>query len=539
LFHKRRAECVVDLGSLQEQANELVSLGAVTPNDFPGKAQTVSLLGEEVKWELDTRPPSSRSSNQALLPAYRWGSVPWNREVYQWKKTIPDCGNELQRWDKMISEADTAYADTGYSLLTLGSLAIACSRALSAIDKLESEFLPAPSGTRGAWSEPAPIRSDFAPRAGADLAHTGAPRAGRAPDAPELLLRSMLAGKETDPPRINLEFADPVIVDLAETPPGAPLAVKNAINVFPQLGVFARDTYLQQQLDEQLALVLNRVLAEMKNPEVGYLLEVNLYENELGVPYIPGGQIVSPIAPGINPVDAVANSIGDFRAARLDDNVKTYRNRSYFVWLRRRSSVLVLRQMLPEHHHSVYQEGVREAKVRRAEAILRSQGIIEHYRIATFWRRVESERLALIQSEQDQQQIRALTEKMAALEAEANRIYTEFQKAREEMSRASAYLGTLDGIATVAELVEKGISAGEIFCRSDGAEKVVRTTDPAGAAFPLKEQMSITQTRIDYHASEIQEYTITLERKRTRIDETDRSIQTLYDRNGVPIPRRD
>lgn len=46
-----------------------------------------------------------------------------------------------------------------------------------------------------------------------------------------------------------------------------------------------------------------------------------------------------------------SRTVGDFRAARLDDNVKKYRKRSYFVWLKR--------SILTQDRHRIDARGMR------------------------------------------------------------------------------------------------------------------------------------------------------------------------------------
>lgn len=93
------------------------------------------------------------------------------------------------------------------------------------------------------------------------------------------------------------------------------------------------DPVLEQQLRDNVALVVSKISLALGEYKAGYLLRVNIGTDTNGRPVIPGGELLTPIGLGREPVDALAEL---YRVPEFaQPPAKNYRDQSFYFWLTR------------------------------------------------------------------------------------------------------------------------------------------------------------------------------------------------------------
>lgn len=102
------------------------------------------------------------------------------------------------------------------------------------------------------------------------------------------------------------------------------------------VGIKINNLSLQNKFNEELNALRDDVWQEIKQGSRVYVLRINLYISESGIPIIPGGALIEPVGTGASPVDALARS---FRRSGIlhgytAQSLVSYQNVSQYAVLR-------------------------------------------------------------------------------------------------------------------------------------------------------------------------------------------------------------
>lgn len=246
------------------------------------------------------------------------------------------------------------------------------------------------------------------------------------------------------------------VFDLANTPIG--------ITILQEIGFQFRDNRFKKKLEGAINDVAPKIISDLQGVRAGYLIRVNSYISEHGALSIPGGQIITPIGRGLEPVDALAE---DKRRPRLvNAPVPGYKDESSYYWLYLDNEELKAKYLPPSMRAHLEKAAHKEARRRNLMgSFVRSQedGSLQRIQRASLWKEIYEKRANLVKDQLRADKIRRLNQEMAQLQSYANSLYEKYQeltkKIAEEQSRAAAFRFALD----VSQVIVSGVKAGYLL----------------------------------------------------------------------------
>lgn len=130
------------------------------------------------------------------------------------------------------------------------------------------------------------------------------------------------AASQIAPPELDIEGAS-AVYELAENvPPG--------IQLLQLLGVSFVNKLANDSVEDALNQIWPTIDSQITDKR-GFLLKVNVYVHENGTPHVPGGQLLTTIGLGSEPLDALAEF---YRQDVLTNPVpRNLRNSSSYIWI--------------------------------------------------------------------------------------------------------------------------------------------------------------------------------------------------------------
>lgn len=336
-------------------------------------------------------------------------------------------------------------------------------------------------------------------------------------------LQAMAAG-EVELPDVDLGTSP--IFDLAETPLG--------MTVLQFVAIKYRDDALQSRLATDINALAPKIEAEIASKPMGYLLEVNVYTGDGDILQIPGGQLISLVGPGREPVDSLAEAM---RVPSISNAAPPgASNRSFYVWLKQDGGTLKATVMTPE-----FSRGIEP--VARGEAIRRDRmaafeqadpgTMLRTVQRAEFWEKVYEQRSAAVTDEANRLTIQRLNREMKKQQDHLNKLYEEFQEAVAASQRSSSFVETMQMISTITSVVGAGIQAGSM----------IGNLGPVGSAGTPAFDGG---TMLEYNSLEMTEQNGIKTMRATQIrvtlgnmQNTEFRLQQAWEQQGVVLPQSD
>jgi hypothetical protein len=329
---------------------------------------------------------------------------------------------------------------------------------------------------------------------------------------------------------LDIDSGSPAL-DLA---PGVPLAVE----LFKMAGLYFQGEAIAHRLNTQIESLVNEIAPSL-SARGGYLLRVNLYVNEHGVVEIPGGQLLSIVGPGVNPIDALAENIrgGSGYNAPVRGGL---RNSSQYIWIRRADGRLVGQMFSKDVSRVLTVRGHNEADVRRLDdgyyRAATDVGLSTAFANAGYWADMESGRLNLFRSEATANQVRAFTRRIKELQDNANRLQGEYEKLLREIAAAQEKARILEKASAVTDLVS---SATDLSSALSSGGAAVKPTPKGDVPFESAEaQTKFLTKKIETGTAALEYQKTEILRYRTEIDTLDLKLQNTYQTEGIPLPPR-
>lgn len=330
------------------------------------------------------------------------------------------------------------------------------------------------------------------------------------------------------------------INDRWETPSGSASGVPLALQLLQIAGAQYRSGAVDAQMSREFGALQEHIHQALEHPKVGFLVEVAIHRDESGNVHVPGGQLLYPVGVGIHPIDSLAES---FRTPQLRNSSRPhagFKDQTFYVWIMRGGSAGMTGWTIPaEFRPRLVEQAGKEARRRNlASAWTREWPDSTPRKIerAAYWSEVFEARAHLIESEARRSEILRINQAMKEHEHRANRLYAEFQSAVRSIVRAQSYAATLEGIATITQVFELGIKAGELMSRETGKPATGAGESPASSV-PATAQHT-TGTIREYERVRAESATgVKYEVERMR--EYDANLGRIYKDEGLPVPARD
>lgn len=271
--------------------------------------------------------------------------------------------------------------------------------------------------------------------------------------------------QDLDLPDFNVDGAYPVF-DLAKLPLSGTL--------LQQASISFRDAVINKSVRSSIDSLLPVISGVFKTTRAGYLVRVNIYVDEFGTAVVPGGQLVTPIGVGLEPVDALAEF--NMRDQLTVPKPTGLRNQSFYYWFvpqRQR----ITATLIPQEFRSSTETAARQEATRRhlladwVQAFPRSGS--DNIRRADYWVDAYERAKAKIEDAGLRTRMEALNQQAQQLQHKLNDLYTEYHNTSAAMAAAQHDLQTLQAMSTVVSLVSDGIKVGSVVYGADGAQKPV------------------------------------------------------------------
>lgn len=280
-----------------------------------------------------------------------------------------------------------------------------------------------------------------------------------------LLSTRVCPSQDLDLPDFNVNGAYPTF-DLAELP--------LSVTLLQQAGVSFRDAVIDRSVRSSIDSLQPIISDVFKTAKAGYLVSVNIYIDEFGTAVIPGGQLITPIGVGLEPVDALAEF--DMKDQLTVPPPVGLRDQSFFFWFVPKQGKLTATLVPHEFRASTELAAQQEARRRHlladwAQAF--PQNGATNIKRADYWVDAYERAKDRIGDATLRGRIEALNTEAQKLQSKLNDLYRDYNDTVCAMAGAQHDLQTLHTVTTVVSLVSDGIKVGEVIYGTDGTQKPV------------------------------------------------------------------
>ncbi|MBK4722410.1 hypothetical protein JJL56_26505 [Azospirillum sp. YIM DDC1] len=308
------------------------------------------------------------------------------------------------------------------------------------------------------------------------------------------------------------------------------------LTVLKWTGLELRDSVLK----EQFKLGINATQQQIHDaidgkPTLGFLLRVNIHADEFGTPQVPGGQLVTPIGVGTEPLDALAEFV---RKPSLSSTSSSPRNHSYYIWVSNKDGHFYAQKSHPgtdpvwrkQFEANAVREGHRRDLLGAWTTAMPPGGLMTLQR-STFWHQTAERYSKHLSSEDRRARVDALGREFSAKEKAFNDLYTAYQQSLEDAARHQQLMNTLNTISTALSAVEGAIKIGTLY---SGQNTPVGANGQPQAPIDTVRQTTEERTRAleEYNANSAE----LIELRAGELQQLDATIRTEYTHDKVPIP---
>ena len=319
-------------------------------------------------------------------------------------------------------------------------------------------------------------------------------------------------------------------LDLASLPLG--------VGVIREAGLYFRNVVLQKEFNNALEKTAGLINNEIGTAPVGYLVRVNVYVDEFGTPVVPGGNIITTIGVGTEPIDSLAEYI---RKPQIEAGIRPtgLRNDSSYIWIQKSPEGLKGWGIPREFRAGLEKQASQEARRRQQLGTWAQVFGEEHNRVvqrASFWQETYESRKEAIRGAEVRHRLAALNAEMAAAEMKVNGILAEYAKAEARLARSSKYQQTLGTIASAVSIINGAVKIGGLM--SDSGMPVQSTPSSIDGESEIEMKISITREQIQSETQLMDSLSIEIRGPYSELIRVDQAIQDIYGQEQIPIPER-
>lgn len=373
-------------------------------------------------------------------------------------------------------------------------------------------------------------------------ATAGSSLLGCAPNPP-LVNRSEaeLAPEHATPAEAELAFehATPVALDFPEPSSVLDIERENGAKTPPvvwlleKLGLRITKTALSNEYNKEMLRIETTIEKEISERPLGYLLKVELYTDEFGIPYVPSGQLILTIGLGSEPLDALAEFMRK-PVIRGPSPAPGLINNSQYIWLRRENGRLVASSQAPEFRAALEADAQEEARRRDilgAYYGVAGDGLVRVQR-AAYWNDVAQRYTNQLADDATRRQVAELTREFAVAQNKFNDLYVDYQQAVNRLEESRGLLKVLDILDKVTGVVAGACRIAEIVSES--------TSQPASAnGQPIIKTDDYRATNTSLSNSllnSLQQEVPKVNDEGETLKNIEVNIRILYERNRVQLP---
>lgn len=290
-------------------------------------------------------------------------------------------------------------------------------------------------------------------------------------------------------PDFNIEGAYPVF-DLKELP--------LEVSILQRAALAFRDKAIDLKVREAIHSMQPVITESFGTTRAGYLIRTNLYVDEFGTAYVPGGQLVTPIGVGVEPVDALAEF--DMRPQLTATIPSGLRNQSFYIWMVPKNGKLTA-TVIPQDFRANTERAAQQEATRRRQLGMWERAVpvnaSDNVRRADLWIDAYERAKSNLADSTLRTELEQLNNQAKALQDHMNALYADYRKTAAAMASAQEDTKALGVLTKVLSLVSDGIKFGDIVYGTDGSEKPVSpNSNDMRADAPLNDMLQYRRTSI-------------------------------------------
>ena len=308
------------------------------------------------------------------------------------------------------------------------------------------------------------------------------------------------------------------------------------VSLFQMLSFEFRDVVLDNEINSQFSTIQKFVEESITNENIGFLIEVRIYSNEFGIPYIPGGTLLNPIGIGTEPIDSLAEYKRTAQLTIKTDS-KNLTNNSSYLWIVKQNGLLKSKSVDKTFYDQFNKLAKKEAERRELLGKWEQSLPTSKYKsvnVANYWIDVYQQNEKIIKDNLKIDEINKLNNEMGVLNIKANDLFVKYQEIEEKLAQQESYYSMLNSIKAVSSLIGSAIEIQKAYC-SDKA--VAKSNDNSSSI--MNEKMEFKKEIIK--DGEVHKLTLKTEFNYTvdKIYNSEARLKKIYHNEGIPLPNKD
>ncbi len=316
------------------------------------------------------------------------------------------------------------------------------------------------------------------------------------------------------------------VFDLANTP--------LAITILQFASIKFRDDALQTRLSTDINALSPKISDAIQGKQLGYLIEVNIFSGEGDTLHVPGGQLVSLVGPGREPVDSLAEMM---RTPRIANPVPAaMKNRSFYVWIRPDGTAMKATVMTPEFSRVIAKNAQEEAIRRQRLAVFERadpSSLEASVQRAEYWHDLYQRRQVEVADQDTRLKIEQLNREMKLQQGKVNELYMEYQRALTAAERANRFADSMRIVNSLTSFMNVAIQAGNVVSNQGPVGTAGKPQISGGAL------MDHTSTEITRNGEILTSRASQIRVLLGPLEQTEIRLRQAWESQGVRIPQQD
>jgi len=309
---------------------------------------------------------------------------------------------------------------------------------------------------------------------------------------------------------------------LAKVPLGISLLQKGSLEF--------RDKVLKAQFSKEFSDLQNTIQGAIDHKDLGYLLKVQIYTDEMGVPDIPGGQLVFPIGIGTEPVGSLAEFLR--RPQLMQPTPSGLNNQRFYVWVKEKNAKLVGWTIAPEFRQNL--EAAAQQEKTRLDLL--GQWALpgdapKSIQRAQYWNEVGEKYGKFLKSEDRQNKVKELIRDFNNQQSAFTDAYKKFQETEADLARQQQQSATLDKASILIGIVDNAIKLGALTSNNS----VVKDDGPPH--INMKAAVDYVRITTRNESGDLEQQKVEIHIKAQHLRQLNNTIKSFFEQDNVRIPK--
>jgi hypothetical protein len=301
------------------------------------------------------------------------------------------------------------------------------------------------------------------------------------------------------------------------------------LTITQYIGIETSNGKIEREANEAFHELLPRIKSALSNNYGGYLIRVNVFVDAAGTPDIPGGEVLTGIGLGNEPLDALAefNRQDNLQNATAPPNFK---NSSFYYWITNRDQDMRITILTKEQRQSFEKMAYDEAKRRDKLALVTKQlpNGLKQISGAEYWADVYTK--SKVQNDTLRVQLQSLNQRMAQVQQELNSTYTDYQILMRDLQQKRDNAAILEKIVVVVNLFQGANDLGAFRSKDD--KPITKEGNPGTRN---NELISSSVENIKNTESRTERARVETLHKMDEFRKTNDSLKDRWNDAGVPV----